>query len=260
MLETKTEQRGSDEVTETDYKKAVEKFVTTEWPISNNKYLNNLNETIKSRARRPLTFEEAQLLKKVRVPQAEGMPLFAGMCLLVRTKDGDSELLTFAPGYVRKNPSHRDILESWKLQTSDVTTSLDKISINELEDNGTFPHAYLVESTAGRELIVTDQQGVSEMELMKLLSKAIENYGIVNVFNATNDRRIESINTFPMREKQIDDYASALSTVLSPHKLKWYREIAERFYLIQDPVVTENSSIVARLHELEEIANKLRRV
>lgn len=259
MLETKTEVRRSDKVTEADYKKAVEKFVSEERPVSNNKYVNSLNETIMSRARKPLSFEDAVRLKKIRVPLAEGLPLFAGLCLLVKTKDGNNELLTFPPGYVGKNPTHNDILRSWKSENPDAAISSGKIDTNELEKDGIFPHAYIVESTVGRELIITDEQGINDIKLMELLSKIINTYGIVNVFNATNDRRIDAINAFPLREKQIDDYVSALSTVLSPHKLKWYREIAERFYLLKDPAVTENPAIAARLQELEEIANKIRR-
>lgn len=246
-----------------------EAFITSFEPsyenlkISENPYAREFAYDMEKRLPNKLTDEgSAEKLKKVRLPSMKGLPVVTSMCLVTTTPDGKAVIMLPERQYITKaSYIHEDIWDTWekaKKTTPEDSKSTLFEKLNKTVSRENMLHGYIIESTEGRQLVISDDRGQEIEQVADVLRQCREQYEIPILVNMAKDSIVEIVNARSAVDQLIEDNIKALSDLITPHSLERYKRYAQMKYIEGNPKFKEMNQMSQWMDEIETIANKKR--
>jgi len=209
-----------------------------------------------------ISYDEALKFKKTRVPSMQGLSIISSMCVIYEDYSGDPVIMLpdrdFLP---RRHFTHEDIYESWKGRSvADPNGERSKLfeKLRQPYIKNTALNGYIIESTAGRQLVISNNNGVDTEKVYMQLNKIKFDYGLDIAIDTSSEPETKTVANRLYTEVHIENNADFLRGVISDKSLSRYRRLIDHLYNLKDGVVVENSQNFNFVKEMDELASKIR--
>jgi hypothetical protein len=210
-----------------------------------------------------MAYEDAMKFKNYRLPVMEGLPIVVAMCLVYEDEAGNPMIMLKRKEYIdpEKTMIHEDIYDSWEAESKQRPESENAKLFKKLRPRGTglAPiHGYVVESTEGRQLILSDNNSIDKERVGSLSRKAGLEYGVKKVIDGEGSKIMELSAADVTNMKYLNDNISSLKGIISDRSLRIYKNLAEKLYLKHEETIDRDSQKWNFVKDMEKIADNVR--